>query len=220
VHAGVVVVQGAAGAGIAISAGQQMAFSGVNLKAVGGIPSPFEDWFDRWAGDRNHAEDQSVTARYLPREVVGYSELDRSGVWSQVPVYGSVWYPSSTASDWAPYRFGHWDWVEPWGRTWVDDAPWGFAPFHYGRWTMIGNRWAWVPGRMGARPTYAPALVGFDWEPGKDIAWYPLAPGEDSGRPLLAGQVPHKFRHRPEAVTHMPIADFQRRAGAHAQPAS
>ena len=43
----------------------------------------------------------------------------------------------------------------------MDDAPWGFAPFHYGRWLWWGNRWHWAPGPKVARPVYAPALVGW-----------------------------------------------------------
>src|SRR4029453_15692065 len=62
---------------------------------------------------------------------------------------------------WAPYRSGQWRWVRPWGWTWVDQAPWGYAPFHYGRWVTIGNRWCWWPGGYYARPIWAPALVGF-----------------------------------------------------------
>jgi hypothetical protein len=64
-------------------------------------------------------------------------------------------------ADWAPYRDGHWAWVDPWGWTWVDDAPWGFAVSHYGRWANIGNRWGWVPGPARTRAYYAPALVAF-----------------------------------------------------------
>ncbi len=62
---------------------------------------------------------------------------------------------------WAPYRNGHWAWIDPWGWTWVDDAPWGFAPFHYGRWTVVDDRWGWVPGPVRQRAVYAPALVAF-----------------------------------------------------------
>jgi hypothetical protein len=54
--------------------------------------------------------------------------------------------PQQVAIDWAPYRDGHWAYVVPWGWTWVDNAPWGFTPFHYGRWVLYGNRWAWLPG--------------------------------------------------------------------------
>src|SRR6266849_2839587 len=77
------------------------------------------------------------------------------------PSYGAVWYPQAVPADWAPSRYGHWRWVEPWGWTWIDDQPWGFAPFHYGRWAYIGNRWGWTPGVIVARPVYAPALVAF-----------------------------------------------------------
>ncbi len=52
--------------------------------------------------------------------------------------YGAVWYPADVAC-WlgAVYRFGHWVWIAPWGWTWVDNLPWGFAPYHYGRWAFI-----------------------------------------------------------------------------------
>ena len=89
---------------------------------------------------------------------------------------------------WAPYRAGRWAWVEPWGWTWIDEAPWGFAPFHYGRWALIGGVWAWVPGAFVARPVYAPALVGWIGRPGWSVSvtigsvpavgWFPLAPRE------------------------------------------
>ncbi len=65
------------------------------------------------------------------------------------------------APGWAPYRFGHWVWVAPWGWTWVEDEPWGFAPFHYGRWAFVESSWCWVPGPVVVRPVYAPALVAF-----------------------------------------------------------
>ena len=75
--------------------------------------------------------------------------------------YGNVWTPAGVASDWAPYRYGHWVWVEPWGWTWVEDEPWGFAPFHYGRWAYAQHSWCWVPGPVVVRPVYSPALVAF-----------------------------------------------------------
>jgi hypothetical protein len=78
--------------------------------------------------------------------------------------------------------------VAPWGWTWIDQAPWGFAPFHYGRWVIIRGRWAWVPGRYEARPVYAPALVGwignggwslsFSFGTAPAVGWFPLAPRE------------------------------------------
>ena len=83
---------------------------------------------------------------------------------------------------WAPYREGHWAWIDPWGWTWVDDEPWGYAPFHYGRWLSIRGRWGWVPGPPEVRPVYAPALVVFVGGGGGgfsgNMGWFPLAPRE------------------------------------------
>ena len=115
--------------------------------------------------DRSRELDQrgnhSVSARYVSSEVVGYEDLDANGRWRVDATYGSVWTPTRVASGWTPYRDGHWSWVHPWGWTWVDDAPWGYAVSHYGRWANIHNTWAWVPGPRREQAVYAPALVAF-----------------------------------------------------------
>ena len=123
--------------------------------------APAPDEFDRWASARDQREERVAATRYVPAEMTGYEDLDEYGAWRTVPEYGTVWQPTAVPAGWAPYRYGHWVWVSPWGWTWVDDAPWGFAPFHYGRWVWLGSRWAWAPGRIVARPVYAPALVAF-----------------------------------------------------------
>lgn len=137
------------------------------------------------AADR--AEDRVVATRYVSPEMTGYEDLDRYGRWEQHPQYGSVWTPRGVAAGWAPYRDGRWVWVRPWGWTWVDAAPWGFAPFHYGRWMPWHARWVWVPGPYVARPVYAPALVVWIDGPAVGIgirlgsvslSWMPLAPWE------------------------------------------
>ena len=186
VNSGLATVFGEGGEAINLGAGQQATFAGRYLAQVQGQPYR-ADALAQWAGERNHAEDQSISARHVPRGVVGYPQLDAHGNWGQDASHGAVWYPRSLpVADWAPYRYGRWEWVQPWGWTWIDDAPWGFAPFHYGRWAMIGSRWAWVPGRMVARPVYSPALVvfvgggrsSFSVGAGPGVGWYPLAPGE------------------------------------------
>lgn len=150
------------------------------------IPPP-DEW-DQWCLARDRREDQSPSARYVSREMVGYQDLDDNGDWRTVPDYGAVWVPRGVVVGWAPYRFGHWVWVEPWGWTWVDDARWGFAPFHYGRWVYVGY-WAWVPGPVAVRPVYAPALVAWVGGPRfslsiaigggvAGIGWFPLGPRE------------------------------------------
>jgi hypothetical protein len=117
--------------------------------------------------------------------LTGYDDLAAAGEFAQDAQYGQVWYPRDVPPDWAPYRYGHWAYVEPWGYTWIDDQSWGFAPFHYGRWARIEGRWAWVPGQPTPRPVYAPALVAFvggaSWDIGGGggaIGWVPLAPQE------------------------------------------
>jgi hypothetical protein len=143
-----------------------------------------DDDFDLWCADRDRREDRSTSARYVSPEVTGYEDLDDYGRWQYVGGYGTVWVPSGVAVDWAPYRNGHWAFIDPWGWTWVEDEPWGFAPFHYGRWAYAGNRWCWVPGPVAVRPVFAPALVafvgggGFAIGGGPGVGWFPLAPGE------------------------------------------
>jgi len=147
------------------------------------------DGFDEWCVSRDDREEHAQSARYVSRDVIGYEDLDDYGEWRSVPEYGSVWFPAHVAGGWAPYRFGHWVWIEPWGWTWVEDEPWGFAPFHYGRWAVVGGGWCWVPGPVVVRPVYAPALVAFVGGPrfnlsisigggGGGVAWFPLGPRE------------------------------------------
>lgn len=173
-----------------VVANQRASFSGDQDRALSyDIESLAQsDDFERWAFDRDRREDHSQSANYVSPEMTGYEDLDDNGDWSYAGNYGPVWYPTNVPVGWAPYRFGHWVWVAPWGWTWVDDSRWGFAPFHYGRWCQIGPRWAWIPGPAAVRPVYAPALVafvgggGFHFSAslggGAGVAWFPLGPGE------------------------------------------
>jgi len=126
-----------------------------------GLPQP--DDFDRFCEtrDANYQRYAQQQEQYVPPEMIGGDDLYQYGQWNDVPEYGNVWYPTSVPEGWAPYRYGHWAWIDPWGWTWVDDQPWGFAPFHYGRWVYARNRWGWMPGPVHVRPVYAPALVAF-----------------------------------------------------------
>lgn len=179
-----------------ISAGQQVRFAGADLQQVASNEAPPPDALDQWALARDAAEDRSVSARYVSRDMPGYQDLDANGTWHDDPQYGEVWEPTATPAGWAPYHDGHWVWQAPWGWTWVDDEPWGFAPYHYGRWAYVDDSWAWVPGPMveDAPPVYAPALVGFvgggdggvDWGVSltaggigaAGVAWFALGPGD------------------------------------------
>lgn len=154
-----------------------------------GLPA---DEFDRWVRADDARDDQRLAQqrRYVSPEMTGMEDLDGQGRWETHPEYGPVWSPSQVSVGWAPYRHGRWAWVRPWGWTWIDDAPWGFAPFHYGRWVFWSNRWCWTPGRYVHRPVYAPALVGWVGSPGVNVSisighrpgghigWVPLGPRE------------------------------------------
>jgi hypothetical protein len=150
--------------------------------------APGYDEFDNWARSRERRLEQRASSRYVSPYAVGYEDLDDYGSWRTYPQYGAVWVPRSVQSGWAPYQNGQWQWVEPWGWTWVDDQPWGYAPFHYGRWAYINNSWGWVPCPVQTRPYYAPALVAwfglgggsglfasFGFGAGS-IGWFPLGP--------------------------------------------
>jgi len=116
------------------------------------------DDFADWVARDERLDDAPVTARHVPPGMTGWQDLDRHGDWVSDPEVGSLWQPRLLAPGWAPFQDGRWAWVAPWGWTWIDAAPWGFAPFHYGSWLVIGGRWSWSPGPRHHRPRYAPAL--------------------------------------------------------------
>ncbi|WP_233843511.1 DUF6600 domain-containing protein [Dyella sp. 2HG41-7] len=139
------------------------------------------DEFDAWCNDRDaqYANTDNTQQQYVSSDVVGAQDLNQYGDWQQDEDYGNVWYPTTVVAGWAPYQNGHWVWIGPWGWTWVDAMPWGFAPYHYGRWAYIRNRWGWIPCPPRARPIYAPALVAFvGMGAGGPVGWFPLGPHE------------------------------------------
>jgi uncharacterized protein DUF6600/FecR-like protein len=166
-----------------IHADEQAEFSGVDDPEYHTMRAPAPDDLDHWASDRDLKEEHSASAQYVSRDVPGYSDLDDYGTWREEPEYGHVWYPTTVEVGWAPYSYGYWNWVGPWGWTWVDYSPWGFAPFHYGRWATVGGAWGWCPGPVYASPFYGPAFVGFVGGGsgfgfgggfGGGIGWFPL----------------------------------------------
>ena len=105
-----------------------------------------------------------------------YDQLAPYGQWVNDPQYGNVWVPY-TAPGFRPYATdGHWVMTDQ-GNMWVSDEPWGWAAYHYGRWTYNGYYgWIWVPGYE-----WAPAWV--TWRSGDGIyGWAPMGPGHVYGR--------------------------------------
>jgi hypothetical protein len=154
------------------------------------------DSLDQFDQQREQRRGRASAYQYVSPDMIGAADLDDYGDWQPANQdnqgYGAVWYPRSVPAGWTPYSNGHWAWVAPWGWTWVEAEPWGFAPFHYGRWANFGGRWGWVPGPPPAafggevRPIYSPALVAFVGGGGGGLsisigavaAWFPLGPRE------------------------------------------
>ncbi|SKC00537.1 hypothetical protein SAMN05660841_03584 [Sphingobacterium nematocida] len=99
-----------------------------------------------------------------------YDELSPYGYWDNDPSYGEIWYPNE-GRNFRPYNTnGYWTMTE-YGNTWVSGYPWGWGPFHYGRWVHTNYRgWGWIPGYE-----WGPAWV--EWRSGNGYyGWAPMAP--------------------------------------------
>ena len=159
--------------------------SGASLSYSAASLGPPDD-LDTWSATRDRQAEDSPSRQYVADDTPGTDELDDNGRWQSTPEYGYVWTPVVVMAGWVPFRFGHWVWIAPWGWTWMDDAPWGYAPFHYGRWVSLRGSWCWVPGPRPLRPAYAPALVAWTRGPGfagpaaqaPSVGWFPLGPRE------------------------------------------
>ena len=173
------------------------------------------DEFGDWLLSQSRSEGEPQAYRYVSPEMTGADDLDGHGRWDQSNEYGAIWIPYQVAPDWAPYRYGHWAWTQHWGWSWVDDAPWGFAPFHYGRWVHYGGRWCWAPGRYIARPVYAPALVAWVGGPSVSVGIH-IGSGPRPAPPRV-GWVPLAPReHYAPSYRHSP--DYDNRINAHFNP--
>ena len=174
------------GQSVAIGTQQAVTFSGTATLSYASATLGAPDDLDTWSAGRERQREESQSRQYVAEDVPGTADLDSNGRWEETPEYGPVWAPTVVAAGWAPYRFGQWVWISPWGWTWVDDAPWGYAPFHYGRWVTWNSAWCWVPGPRYVHPVYGPALVAWVGGPrvavsvgiGASVGWFPLAPRE------------------------------------------
>ncbi len=123
------------------------------------------------AGNAQTAKAQDVYVSYQ----TFYDNLAPYGQWVYDPDYGNVWVPNE-AGDFRPYGSrGYWAMTD-YGNTWVSEDPWGWAVYHYGRWTYDPYYgWVWIPGYE-----WAPAWVS--WRYGGGYAgWAPMGPGVSVG---------------------------------------
>ena len=104
-----------------------------------------------------------------------YDNLSSQGNWIEVADYGYCFQPNVAVSnsDWRPYADGYWAYTDA-GWTWVSYEDFGWATYHYGRWSNLADYgWVWVPGYE-----WGPAWVS--WRTGGDyVGWAPLPPQGD-----------------------------------------
>ena len=104
-----------------------------------------------------------------------YQNLAPYGQWIEDPQYGFVWSPNVDGSFRPYYTNGYWVMTD-YGNTWISDYPWGWACFHYGRWTYDSYYgWIWIPGA-----NWGPSWVCWRYSDGY-YGWAPLGPGYDFG---------------------------------------
>ncbi|MCU0781625.1 MAG: hypothetical protein MUF04_11070, partial [Akkermansiaceae bacterium] len=100
-----------------------------------------------------------------------YDSLSPYGSWFLAPGYGYVWQPALVRrAGWRPYWDGRWACTNQ-GWMWLSNEPFGWAVYHYGRWTLLrAVGWVWVPGYQ-----WGPSWV--TWRSGGGyIGWAPLPP--------------------------------------------
>jgi hypothetical protein len=222
VRSGAAQIQSLNGQVLAVRAGEVGELSGdagaPQLRTIHTAPPALPaSWADR---DRQVVYDQPP--QYLSSGVTGYEDLNSYGTWINDGSYGEVWVPRAVPSGWAPYRTGHWAYVQPWGWTWIDEQPWGFAPYHYGRWANSGGRWMWVPPQREARPVYAPALVAFvgglelaatlSRQSSAPVGWFPLGPREVYVPSYTTNRDYYQRINRPAQVQDQALNDHWQRA--------
>jgi hypothetical protein len=152
------------------------------------------DSFTTWRKSVEGDDSGAAALGDIPPGVTGYQSLAADGDWETVGDDGIAWFPKALPAGWAPFRYGHWRWMQAWGWTWVDDMEWGFAPSHYGRWARFAasdggtERWGWVAGKSSVPAAFTPAAVAFlgtagvglsyPDASGPAVGWFPLAPDE------------------------------------------
>lgn len=223
VRSGAAEFQAPNGQTIALKGGEEAQVTGdgdsIQIRKIETAPPAMPTYWAQRDQQINYAPVQ-----YLGADVTGYEDLGAYGTWSNDPDYGQVWAPQAVAADWTPYSTGYWSYVEPYGWSWVDSAPWGFAPYHYGRWAHRDNHWFWVPPEHHEHAVYAPALVAFvgGTELGaalgaqhRPVGWFPLGPREAYVPPYTADRHYYQRINANARVPEAALNDRWQRAERH-----
>ena len=177
-----------------------------------------ESW-DRWNEDRdeaaaNEADSQTdVRNKFAGNQGYGWSDLDASGSWYDVPGHGQVWQPDVAAPDedaalsgdpdaanqdltygngFDPYGNGSWAWT-PAGYSWASGYGWGWLPYRCGLWSFYdGFGWGWSPNLYCGTYGFGGAGYGgfnFGHVPGGYRHPHRPIPGPGPIHPILRGRV-------------------------------
>jgi len=141
--------------------------------------APLDD-FDRWASGRDQvlAQGLSQAEQYMEGADQDYSaydygmaDLSSYGNWTDLPDYGYCWQPYGVAFGWVPFFNGAFVPIRHHHHfAWMSHEPWGWLPYHTGRWINAGTRgWMWQP---GSTRTWTAAPVTW-MRSGNQIAWAP-----------------------------------------------
>ena len=151
----------AGGQAVAIAASEEVVLEGTSRRRCGAYAAPEPDVWDRWNYARTDQLIDAISSRYVPAGVYGVDDLDHTatGAWSRRTARSGFRsrFPRAGCPTAAVGGFS----IPYYGWTWVDTAPWGWAPYHYGRWVLRERLLGLGSGTRGARPVYAPALVAF-----------------------------------------------------------
>lgn len=113
-----------------------------------------------------------------------YEILAPYGQWLEDAQLGYVWSPGEDINFRPYYTNGHWQMTD-YGNTWISDYPWGWACFHYGRWTYDEYYgWLWIPGH-----NWGPAWVSWRYTDGF-YGWAPLSPGIEDAQMVATYKCP------------------------------
>jgi hypothetical protein len=133
-----------------------------------------------------------------------YTRLEPYGDWIETGDYGYVFRPHEAENNrWRPYTDGRWVYTEA-GWTWVSNESFGWATYHYGRWTRLrGIGWVWAPGNE-----WAPAWVSWR-KGGQYVGWAPLPPEANFDRASgIRNWSDNYYDVGPDQYCFVPTADF------------
>jgi hypothetical protein len=112
-------------------------------------------------------ETRVVTKEYFHEQLAPY------GAWVHVADYGWCWRPTVAVANvnWRPYYDnGRWIYSDQ-GWYWHSNYSWGWAPFHYGRWSRHASfGWVWAPDTV-----WGPSWVTWRYS-NNYCGWAPLPP--------------------------------------------